>query len=89
MVALYRPIDSREPHHWAVYMQSQRLQGSIQEVYDDVGGRGYYVAEMRGYTVGMLSSGCCRWVGILDGEERLFRYDGQLRGGNTGNNRTD
>jgi len=29
-------------------------------------------------------SGRCRRVGILDGEERLLRYDDQSRKGNTG-----
>jgi hypothetical protein len=46
-VAIHHPIDSRDPHHWAIHVMSPLQESTIFQVHDDVGGRGYYVAEPR------------------------------------------
>ena len=47
-VAIYRPIDRRDPHHWAIHIVSPvRRRGTIQQVEDEVGGRGYFVSPVR------------------------------------------
>lgn len=43
-VAVYRPTDCRDPHHWAMHITTPRRGSSTHQVHDDVGGRGYYVA---------------------------------------------
>ncbi|KAI0864127.1 hypothetical protein F4860DRAFT_465005 [Xylaria cubensis] len=46
-VLLYRPIHVRDPRHWALHVRSPRGRGSVHQIYDDVGGVGYYVAPVR------------------------------------------
>lgn len=46
-VVIYHPIDNRDPHHWAIHILSPQQDGSIHQVHDEVGGRGYYVADLR------------------------------------------
>lgn len=44
-VALYDPIDERDPNHWAIYITSPSKGDAILQIEDDKGGKGYYVAE--------------------------------------------
>jgi len=46
-VVIYHRIDQRDPRHWAIYILSPRREGSIHQIFDDIGGRGYYVAPVR------------------------------------------
>ncbi|OTA54208.1 hypothetical protein K449DRAFT_439617 [Hypoxylon sp. EC38] len=46
-VAIYRPIDPRDPHHWAIAITSPTHRKSVHQIHDDIGGRGYYVADAR------------------------------------------
>jgi hypothetical protein len=46
-VAVYRPTDTRDPHHWAIHIITPRRGSRTYQVHDDVGGRGYYVAPPR------------------------------------------
>jgi hypothetical protein len=46
-VAIYHPLDRRDPHHWAIYILSPTRRGSIHQVQDDIDGRGYHVARVR------------------------------------------
>ncbi|KAI5918634.1 hypothetical protein F4810DRAFT_690945 [Camillea tinctor] len=46
-VAIYNPTDERDPHHWAIHIRSPTRRGSIHQVYDNVGGRGYYLGAVR------------------------------------------
>lgn len=47
IVAVYRPVDPRDPRHWAIYIASPTRRRTIQQVGDEVGGRGYYVQPVR------------------------------------------
>ncbi|KAI1110831.1 alpha/beta-hydrolase [Nemania sp. NC0429] len=46
-VAIYHPTDQRDPHHWAINIRSPMSRGTIHQVYDNIGGRGYYVGDVR------------------------------------------
>jgi len=43
-VAVYHPIDRRDPHHWAIHITTPRRTSTLHQIHDDIGGRGYYVA---------------------------------------------
>ncbi|KAG9228409.1 hypothetical protein BJ875DRAFT_389475 [Amylocarpus encephaloides] len=46
-VAIYCPTDTRDPHHWAINIITPGRCSSTHQVYEYVGGRGYYVAPPR------------------------------------------
>lgn len=67
-VAVYHPfIDEdnpreRDPHHWAIHVLSPRRRGTIHQVEDDVGGRGYFVAPV---ILGKRSSKATKYRGAI------------------------
>ncbi len=42
-IAIYRPLDPRDPSHWAIYLDNDRKASVIVQVADDKNGIGYYV----------------------------------------------
>ena len=46
-VAIYHPVHPADPRHWAIHILSPRRRGTLHQVRDDVGGRGYYVSGVR------------------------------------------